>query len=143
MLISDMVFDKEKVDQKLRNLAQKMQSRYKDLSNYDVERKILQLDRLRERLQPLVVDEVSLMINAQADREKVLIKGANALMLDVSSTLPSINIFSHLLDCPWYISLCNILLHTFAWLPYRPWWPSPQHYHPSNWHCKSLHHPRG
>ena len=90
--VSEVAFDKQTVDLKLRNLARKMQSRYKDLSGFDVEEEILQLDRFGGRLQPLVVNSALLISKAQADQEKLLIECTNALMLDVSSTHPKLNI---------------------------------------------------
>lgn len=82
--ISD-VFDKKRFDEKLRHLADGFQKRYGDLLKYDVEDEITRFDTYRERLQPYVVDQVPLIESAVKGDVKMLVEGANALMLDIDN----------------------------------------------------------
>lgn len=82
--IGQLAFNEEKANQKLRNLGVASKARYGDLLKYDVEEEIKQLNGFREKLQPLIVDAVGYVVAAQRNGEKILIEGANALMLDVS-----------------------------------------------------------
>lgn len=78
------IFDKEIFDRKLRTLAHGFQKRYDNLLQYDVEQEISRFDGYRAALQPFVVDAVPLIESAQRSADtKILVEGANALMLDV------------------------------------------------------------
>ena len=81
--ICEMAQDNIKLDQRLRALATGLMARYSDLLQYDVEEEIKRCDQFREQLKPMVVDAVTLVGKAQQDRERILIEGANALMLDI------------------------------------------------------------
>jgi adenylosuccinate synthase len=50
---------------------------------YDVEREIAKFDKYRTELAPFVVDAVPLIASAQETNSRILIEGANALMLDL------------------------------------------------------------
>lgn len=78
------IFDKETLDRKLTSLAHGFQKRYGDLLQYDVEQEIAHFDGYRTALQTFVVDAVPLIESAQGSAEtRLLVEGANALMLDV------------------------------------------------------------
>jgi adenylosuccinate synthase len=81
--IGELVYNKDKADQRLRQLADGFKARFGDLLQYDVEEEIKQCDALREQLKPMVVDAVTTITKAQAQGEQILIEGANALMLDI------------------------------------------------------------
>ena len=79
------IFDKETLDSKLRTLAHSFQKRYGALlQDYDVEEEILRMDNYRSDLQEFVIDAIPLIESAQSSNDtKILVEGANALMLDV------------------------------------------------------------
>lgn len=79
------IFDKETLDSKLRTLAHSFQKRYGALlKGYDVEEEIRRMDNYRSDLQEFVIDAIPLIESAQSsDDTKILVEGANALMLDV------------------------------------------------------------
>ena len=79
------IFDKETLDNKLRTLAHSFQKRYGALlQGYDVEEEILRMDNYRSDLQEFVIDAIPLIESAQSSNDtKILVEGANALMLDV------------------------------------------------------------
>lgn len=80
------IFDQEVFERKLRRLATGYRKRYGDLlenSSYDVEDEIARFRDYRERLRPFVTDAVKFMNEAQNRGAKILIEGANALMLDI------------------------------------------------------------
>ncbi|KAF2765974.1 Adenylosuccinate synthetase [Teratosphaeria nubilosa] len=79
------VFNKERFDAKLRHLAQGYQKRYGDLLKYDAEDEIKRFDDYRERLKPFVVDQVPLIESAVKGNVRMLVEGANALMLDIDN----------------------------------------------------------
>jgi len=79
------VFDKERFDFKLRHLAQGYQKRYGDLLSYDAEEEIKRFDDYRERLKEYVVDQVPLIESAVKGDVRMLVEGANALMLDIDN----------------------------------------------------------
>ena len=49
----------------------------------DVEHQLQRYREYAERLRPLVVDTISLVSGALADGKRVLVEGANAVMLDI------------------------------------------------------------
>ena len=79
------IFDKETLDSKLRTLAHSFQKRYGALlKGYDVEEEIRRMDNYRSDLQEFVIDAIPLIESAQSSNDtKILVEGANALMLDV------------------------------------------------------------
>ena len=79
------IFDKETLDRKLRKLAHSFEKRYDGLlQGYDVEEEIKRMDEYRAKLSDFVVDAVPLIESAQSLPDtKLLVEGANALMLDV------------------------------------------------------------
>ncbi|KAF2861876.1 Adenylosuccinate synthetase [Piedraia hortae CBS 480.64] len=79
------IFDKERFDEKLRNLARGFKKRYGDLLQYDPDEEIARFDSYRERLQPYVVDQVPLIKSAVDGNIPMLVEGANALMLDIDN----------------------------------------------------------
>lgn len=50
---------------------------------YDYEEELSRFKQYREQLKPFVVDSVVFMHNALRDNKKILVEGANALMLDI------------------------------------------------------------
>lgn len=60
-------------------------SRYKRYGDfeYDTEAELARYAEYRETLRPFVVDSVAFMQKAVADKKKILVEGANALMLDL------------------------------------------------------------
>ena len=82
--VSD-IFSKDRFDEKLRHLATGYQKRYGDLLSYDPEEEINRFDEYRTRLQPYVVDQVPLIESAVKGNVKMLVEGANALMLDIDN----------------------------------------------------------
>lgn len=79
------IFNKEHFDEKLRHLAHGFQKRYGDLLTYDPEEEIKRFDEYRERLKPFVVDQVPLIESAVKGNVRMLVEGANALMLDIDN----------------------------------------------------------
>jgi adenylosuccinate synthase len=79
------IFDKETLDRKLRTLAHSFEKRYGGLlQGYDVDEEIKRMDHYRAELSDFVVDAVPLIESAQSSPDtKLLVEGANALMLDV------------------------------------------------------------
>ncbi|KAL6948484.1 Adenylosuccinate synthase [Hanseniaspora vineae] len=67
----------------LRRLFETRQKRYGDFE-YDIEAELTKYKQLRKDLKPFVVDSVEFMHNAiYVEKKRVLIEGANALMLDI------------------------------------------------------------
>ncbi|CAJ2510301.1 Uu.00g050040.m01.CDS01 [Anthostomella pinea] len=77
------VFDQENFERKLRQMASGYKKRFGDLLKYDVENEINRFREYRPKLAEYVVDAVHYMKNAQDRDWKILIEGANALMLDI------------------------------------------------------------
>lgn len=82
--VSD-IFDKQRFDSKLRILANGFKKRYGDLLQYDPEEEIARFDTYRRTLKPYVVDQVPLIESAINGNVRMLVEGANALMLDVDN----------------------------------------------------------
>lgn len=78
-----MILDKQQFDARLRRLATIHKKAYGDLLAYDVEEEIRAFDGWREELRPLIVDSVDMVCNVQDAGKKVLVEGANAIMLDI------------------------------------------------------------
>ncbi|OAQ99147.1 hypothetical protein LLEC1_02394 [Akanthomyces lecanii] len=78
------IFNEARFEEKLRILAAGYKKRFGDLLEYDVEDELKKFKEWREKLAPYCVDAVTFMKAAQDDpSKKILIEGANALMLDV------------------------------------------------------------
>jgi len=76
------LFDHETFAQKFRKLVEGRFKRYGHFE-YDTEGEIIRYKTLAERLRPYVVDSVVYIHKALAEGKKVLVEGANALMLDI------------------------------------------------------------
>jgi len=83
MQIAD-VFDHELLESKLRRLYDGYKKRFGDLLQYDVEEEITRFKTYTEQLQPFVIDEVPLLRSAKTSKAKVLVEGAQAIMLDIA-----------------------------------------------------------
>lgn len=77
------VFDEEKFESKLRNLAAGFKKRYGDLLEYDVEDEIARFKEYREKLRRYSIDAAPFLADVQKKNASILIEGANALMLDI------------------------------------------------------------
>ncbi|KAK6459431.1 Adenylosuccinate synthetase (IMP--aspartate ligase) [Scheffersomyces xylosifermentans] len=51
--------------------------------DYDTEEELARYEKYREALRPFVVDSIEFMHEAISDKKKILVEGANALMLDI------------------------------------------------------------
>lgn len=67
---------------RFRRLVESRKKRYGDF-DYDSEAELARYKEYAEKLRPFVVDNVSFMTKAFAEKKNVLIEGANALMLDL------------------------------------------------------------
>lgn len=72
----------ELFEEKYRRLVKTRFQRYGDFE-YDFEAELAKLKEYREALKPYVIDSVSFIHKAIADKKKILVEGANALMLDI------------------------------------------------------------
>lgn len=77
------IFNEEKFEKKLRELARGFQKRYGDLLKYDVEEEITRFKTYRKDLATHVIDAIPLIASAQDSSTPILVEGANALMLDI------------------------------------------------------------
>ncbi|KAL2757893.1 hypothetical protein ACRALDRAFT_2040225 [Sodiomyces alcalophilus JCM 7366] len=77
------VFDAELFETKIRRLAAASKKRYGDLLKYDVEEEIAKFNEYRPKLAKYTVDAVAFIKQAQDKNMKILVEGANALMLDI------------------------------------------------------------
>ncbi len=77
------VFDAELFEMKLRRLASSYAKRFGDLLRYDVEEELSRFKGYRSELAKYAVDAVAFIKDAQDKNMKILIEGANALMLDI------------------------------------------------------------
>ncbi|KAF2702654.1 Adenylosuccinate synthetase [Pleomassaria siparia CBS 279.74] len=77
------LFDEEIFEQKFRRMVHGFQKRFGDLLKYDVEEEITKYKELRVKLQDYVVDQIPLLASAKEKNSKILVEGANALMLDI------------------------------------------------------------
>ena len=78
------LFDAPLMERKLRTLADGYRKRFGALlDGYDVEEEITRFKEYRAKLQDYVVDAVPLVTSAQAQDTKILVEGANAIMLDL------------------------------------------------------------
>ena len=77
------IFNEEIFERKLRQLAAGYKKRFGDLLKYDVEEEIARFKEYRVKLARYTVDAIQYMKEAQDRGYKILIEGANALMLDI------------------------------------------------------------
>ncbi|KAF8163718.1 AMPSase 1 [Crassisporium funariophilum] len=76
------LFDHDTFAQKFRKLVEGRFKRYGNFE-YDTEGEIIRYKELAERLRPYVIDSVVYLHQAISSGKKVLVEGANALMLDL------------------------------------------------------------
>ena len=77
------IFDEAVFERKLRQMAAGYKKRFGALLQYDVEEEIARFKEYRPKLARYCVDAVQYMKEAQDRNYKILIEGANALMLDI------------------------------------------------------------
>ncbi|RPB04197.1 Adenylosuccinate synthetase [Choiromyces venosus 120613-1] len=77
------LFHWEEFEKKLRLLAAGYKRRFGDLLKYDVEEELARYKVYYETLRPYVVDAVVFIKHAFDTNKRVLVEGANALMLDI------------------------------------------------------------
>lgn len=77
------LFNFSEFEAKVRVLAKEYKARFGDLLVYDVEAELAQFKIYHETLRPYVVDAVPFIAQAFATNKRVLVEGANALMLDI------------------------------------------------------------
>ncbi|KAK3809175.1 MAG: adenylsuccinate synthetase [Benniella sp.] len=76
------LYNFEEFEQKFRTLVANKHKRY-GAFEYDVDAEIARYKVLAEKLRPYVIDSAYFMNKAIKDKKKVLVEGANALMLDI------------------------------------------------------------
>ncbi|KAG7879877.1 hypothetical protein KL905_001370 [Ogataea polymorpha] len=81
-LVSDEPDSWNEFETRLRRLVDTRFKRYGEF-DFDVEAEIAKYKDLREKIKPFVVDSVQFMHEALKKKKKILIEGANALMLDI------------------------------------------------------------
>lgn len=77
------LFDFPQFEQKVRKLEAEFRALYGDKLVYDVEAELAQFRVYYETLRPYVIDAVPFITQAFAQKKRVLVEGANALMLDI------------------------------------------------------------
>jgi len=77
------IFYPEVFEKKVKRLADGYQKRFGELFTYDMKAELAKFEEYRETMKKYVVDGVSFMTSAQKSDTKIVIEGANALMLDV------------------------------------------------------------
>ncbi|KAI5854390.1 Adenylosuccinate synthetase [Tricharina praecox] len=77
------IFNWSEFEKKLRALEHGYKKRFGDLLQYDVEKELAQFKVYYETLRPYVIDAVPFIAAAFKANKKVLVEGANALMLDI------------------------------------------------------------
>ena len=78
-----MCLDKPAFDDRLRQLAKIHKSSFGEHLDYNVEQEIRAFDEYRERLRPMVLDSVQFICEKQEQGKRIMVEGANALMLDI------------------------------------------------------------
>ena len=76
------LFDHGTFARKFRTIVEGRFKRYGHFE-YDTEAEIVRYQELAERLKPFVIDSVSYIHKALAEKKRILVEGANALMLDL------------------------------------------------------------
>ncbi|KAI5809663.1 Adenylosuccinate synthetase [Peziza echinospora] len=77
------LFNWPEFEKKLRVLADGYKRRFGDLLVYDVEEELAKYKTYAETLRSYVIDAVVFMSDAQKSNARILVEGANALMLDI------------------------------------------------------------
>ncbi|KAH7137974.1 adenylosuccinate synthetase-like protein [Dendryphion nanum] len=77
------IFDEELFETKYRRLVYGLEKRFGDLLKHDAEAEIAKFKEYRVKLQDYVVDQIPLLASAKEKNAKILVEGANALMLDI------------------------------------------------------------
>lgn len=77
------LFNWPEFEKRFRALAHGYKRRFGDLLEYDVEKELERYKVLSEKLRPYVIDAVVFMADAQKQNARILVEGANALMLDI------------------------------------------------------------
>lgn len=103
------VFDSELFETKLRRLASSYARQYGDLLQYDVEDELSRFKEYRSKLVNYAVDAVEFIKDAQDKNVRILIEGANALMLDID--YGTVSIWNSLIVCfvVWLASLIGTI----------------------------------
>lgn len=81
-LVNDNPGSWEIFETKYRRLLETRKLRYGDF-DYDAEEELNRYKKYKETLKPFVVDSVDFLHNAIENKQKILVEGANALMLDI------------------------------------------------------------
>uniref|UniRef100_A0A060SWD4 Adenylosuccinate synthetase n=1 Tax=Blastobotrys adeninivorans TaxID=409370 RepID=A0A060SWD4_BLAAD len=81
-LVSDEPGAWEEFEARFRKVVDSRMKRYGQF-DYDVDGELERYKKLREQIKPMVVDAVAFMHQALADKKRILVEGANALMLDL------------------------------------------------------------
>lgn len=81
-LVNDNPGSWEIFETKYRRLLETRKLRYGDFE-YDAEEELARFKQYKETLKPFVVDSVDFLHKAIEDKQKILVEGANALMLDI------------------------------------------------------------
>ncbi|OMJ26917.1 Adenylosuccinate synthetase [Smittium culicis] len=76
------LYNKDEFKERLELIVETMRKRYSAFE-YDIQAEIAKYEALAERLKPMVVDSVVYINDKIRDGSKVLVEGANALMLDI------------------------------------------------------------
>jgi len=77
------IFDAVTFERKVRSLAAGYKKRFGDLLQYNVEDEIARFREYRTKLPRYCIDAVAFMKDAQDRNVRILVEGANALMLDI------------------------------------------------------------
>ncbi|CAG9971827.1 unnamed protein product [Clonostachys byssicola] len=77
------IFHPEIFEQKVKRLADGYQKRFGELFEYDTKAELARFEEYRETMRKYVVDGVAFMTSAQQNDQKIVVEGANALMLDI------------------------------------------------------------
>ena len=85
------IFNSEAFELKLRRLATSYARQYGELLKYDVEDELARFGNYRSQLSRYTVDAVAFVKDAQDKDTRILIEGANALMLDIDYGTVSIS----------------------------------------------------
>ncbi|CAI6088734.1 unnamed protein product [Clonostachys chloroleuca] len=77
------IFYPELFEQKVKHLANGYQKRFGQLFEHDIKAEIARFEEYRETMRKYVVDGVVFMSSEQQSDQKIVVEGANALMLDI------------------------------------------------------------
>ncbi|RYP39071.1 hypothetical protein DL767_002334 [Monosporascus sp. MG133] len=84
------IFDEQRLEAKLRALADGYKKRYDDLLKYDVEETIARFKEYRPKPARHCVDAVKFIKSAQDQNRKIMVEGADALICEVGTKLQDI-----------------------------------------------------